>query len=264
MKPSSIDVIEENAVTYYNELARSLGGRFFRKDNIVWFTTHRRSLARFNGVLRTYASTQNLAEVVQPVFDYFFSNNLPFFWADFPPGAAPGLGEFLISHEVSLIARGMPAMQRRLGDFPALEIPGGVEIALVQTEQDQTDWLDVLVLGSPQPEAAREDYRQYLQHSLTGSKPVCLHFLARWQGEPCAISTLLCARLSAGIYHVTTLPTFRSCGLGMALTLTAMQAAVECGYSLVVLFATPDGYPLYTRLGFETVVTADLYAWSGV
>jgi hypothetical protein len=59
--------------------------------------------------------------------------------------------------------------------------------------------------------------------------------LARWQGEPCAISTLLSARYSAGIYHVTTLPTFRSRGLGMVLTLTAMQTAEGCGFSSVVL-----------------------------
>lgn len=263
MNNSPIKIIEDNAIAYYKGLAYSLGGQFYEQENMVWFTTNRRSLTRFNGVLRTNTSAQNLPEVVNRVLDHFFSNNLPFFWADFPHGAVLGLGEFLVSHEVSLIARDMPSMQRSLEDLPALDIPDEVEIMLVQTEQDQMEWLEVLMVGFPEPEEAREDFRQYLQHPLTESKSAWKHFLARWQGIPCAISTLLSAPLAGGIYHVVTLPAYRSRGLGKALTLSAMQTASEIGYSSAVLFATPDGFPLYRKLGFETVVTADLYAWNG-
>ena len=89
------------------------------------------------------------------------------------------------------------------------------------------------------------------------------HFVARWRGEPCAISTLLRAPLAAGIYHVTTLPAYRGRGLGKALTLAAMQSARRAGYADATLFATPFGYPLYQRLGFETVTTAELFGWEG-
>jgi ribosomal protein S18 acetylase RimI-like enzyme len=263
MNNPPLNIIEDNVISYYKSLTRALGGQIFEQKPIIWFTTGRRSLMRFNGVLGAYTSAQNLPEVVRPVFHHFFSNNLPFFWADFPPGAAPGLGEFLISHDVLLVAKGMPAMQRSLEDLPALDIPDEVEIIPAHTEQNQVEWLEVLMRGFPEPEDAREDLRQYLQHSLTESKSTWHHFLARWQGKPCAISTLLCAPQSGGIYHVATLPAYRGRGLGRALTLTAMQAAREIGYSSVVLFATPDGYPLYQKLDFETVVTADLYAWLG-
>jgi len=71
-------------------------------------------------------------------------------------------------------------------------------------------------------------------------------------------------RRGAGIYHVTTMPTRRGQGLGRALTLAAMQAARSARYAAAILFATPSGYPLYSRMGFETVATADLYGWNGV
>jgi GNAT superfamily N-acetyltransferase len=256
-------MVEDNVLAYYKGLAHSLGGRFAETDHISWFTTGKRSLVRFNGVLRMSTSHREIAALVDPLLDYFQSNQLPFFWADYPPGSTPGLGEYLSAHGVRLAAKDMPAMQRSLEGLSSFHLPVQVEITEVRTFHDQIDWLDVHMSGFGEPETARADFRQYLKHSLTESPSAWRHFLARWQGEPCAISTLLCAPKAAGIYHVTTLPAYRGRGLGRVLTLAAMQAGQEKGYSTAVLFATPDGYPLYKQLGFETVVTADLYAWTG-
>jgi GNAT superfamily N-acetyltransferase len=255
-------VVEDNVLAYYNGLAQSFG-RFVENDQISWFTTGKRSLLRFNGVLRLRASPGELTALVDSVVDYFRSNHLPFFWADYPPGSTPGLGKYLSTKGVPLAAKDMPAMQRSLEGLPSFHLLGQVEITEVRSLQDQIDWLEVHMSGFGEPETARVDIQQYLNHSLTESPSFWRHFLARWQGEPCAISTLLCAPKAAGIYHVTTLPAYRSRGLGRALTLAGMQAGREQGYSTAVLFATPDGYPLYKKLGFATVVNADLYTWTG-
>lgn len=100
-------------------------------------------------------------------------------------------------------------------------------------------------------------------NSLTEPAPVFEHFLARRQGEPCAVSTLLHAEHGAGIYHVTTLPRYRGRGLGKALTLAAMQSARKAGHWQSILFATPSGFPLYEQLGFQTASTVDGFVWSG-
>lgn len=263
MNISPLDIVEENVLAYYKGLAHSLSGQFFEQEHLVWFSTGRRSLLRFNGVLRALVARESLSALTKPVLDYFFSKHLPFFWAEFPPGAAPGLREFLGSNGVSPLVRDIPAMQRSLKAVPAARLSDKVEITLVKTERDQVDWLEVLMEGFPEPEDAREDFRQYLKYTLTESPTAWRHFLARWRGERCAISTLLCTLQAGGIYHVVTLPAYRGRGLGKALTLAAMQAARQIGYSTAVLFATSDGYPLYQKLGFETVVTADLYAWNG-
>jgi ribosomal protein S18 acetylase RimI-like enzyme len=256
-------VIEENTIAYYQGLAHALGGEFFVQEHIVWFITGRRSLTRFNGVLRTMVAPEKLEAIATPVLKTFLDDRLPFFWVDFPTGTSPGLGGYLEARGVSLIARAMPAMHRSLAGLPELCLPDEVEISIVSTAQDQIDWLDVLMQGFYEPREARADFRQFLSHTLNESPTRWENFLARWQGEPCAVLTLLYARQAAGVYHVATLPAFRRRGLGKALTLAAMQTARERGYASAVLFATPDGYPLYRQLGFETAVSADLYARDG-
>lgn len=263
MSNSSFLVIEDNVLAYYKGLALSLGGQFFDDGQTSWFATGKRSLTRFNGVLRMRASRREQAAMLGQLLEYFHSNHLPFFWADYPPGSTPGLEQYLVSHGVLQVARDMPAMQRGLREMPSFRLPEQVEITEVHSLQDQIDWLEVHMLGFGEPEETRADFQQHLNHSLGESPSDWRHFLARWQGEPCAISTLLCAPRAAGIYHVTTLPAYRGRGLGRALTLAAMQTGREQGFATAVLFASPDGYPLYKKLGFETVVTADLYAWTG-
>jgi GNAT superfamily N-acetyltransferase len=262
---TEVPVFEENALTYYKGVARLLGGQYIEDEQVVWFKTGRRSLGRFNGVLRTVISrAEDLGKVVDPILEVFLSQNLPFFWADWKIVGAPGLGDYLTSTGVAFAHyQNMPVMSRPLADLPQVPLPKEVEIVLVKTQIDQLSWLNIFMEGFEEPEPSRPDFQQFLTNSLAESQPVFEHFLARWQGEPCAVSTLLHAKHGAGIYHVTTQPSHRGRGLGKALTLAAMQSAKNAGYAEAVLFATPSGFPIYQQLGFETVSMVDFFAWSG-
>ncbi len=257
---TQLNAIEENILVYYWGIARLLGGQVVEQDHVTWFTTGRQSSIRFNGVLRTAIPPGiDLKGIVDPILDVYFSQKLPFFWVDWPVMGTPDLGDYLSRMETPLLRFSIPAMSRPLNGFPPISLPKEVDIVRVQTQVDQVDWLNVWMAGFAEPESARPYYQAFLVNSLSEPQPVFQHFLARWQGEPCAISTLLCARLGAGIYHVATLPAFRGRGLGQALTLTAMQTAQQAGYRQAILFATSAGYPLYVHMGFETVTTAILY-----
>lgn len=260
---AQIQAIEENTLTYYKGIARLLDGRFIETDEIAWFITERRSLYRFNGVVRTATRPETLGGLTDPILETFLSKRLPFFWADFPDGGTPGLGDYLNSKNIRWENfKGMPCMSRGLDALPELSLPKEVEVVRIRSQQDQADWLNVLMEGFEEPEPSRADFQQILANSLTEPAPVFEHFLARWQGEPCVISTLLHAECGAGIYHVTTLPHYRGHGLGKALTLAAMQSAREAGYWHSILFATSLGFPIYQQLGFETVTTVDGFVWS--
>ncbi len=259
-----IQLIEDNVLTYYTALARLLNGDFIETDEIAWFTTGRRSLYRFNGVVSTKIRAGNLSKVIDPILETFLSKNLPFFWADWSDAGTPGLGDYLSSRNIHFDRfTGMPCMSRGLDNLPELSLPQAIEILRVESQQDQADWLDVLMEGFNEPAASRTDFQQILANSLIEPNPVFEHFLARWQGKPCSISTLLKAKHGAGIYHVTTLPQHRGKKLGKALTLAAMQSARRAGYKESVLFATPSGFPIYQQLEFQTVSTVDAFVWSG-
>lgn len=262
MERESVRIVEEGVIAYYKGIALSLGGQFHDEDmNFVWFRTGRQSSLRFNGILRARIDIDQLDRVAGPILVDFRKSNLPFFWADFPPGSTPGLEEFLGASGIPLVSKGMPAMIRSLEDVPLIPPLDNVVISKVISSRDQAEWLDVHTEGFGDPPETKPDFKDYLDYSL--AHPEWVHFIARCADVPCAISTLLCAKEAAGIYHVTTLPAYRGKGLGRALTLAAMQAGRDSGYSQALLFATPDGYPLYLKLRFEKIITANLYAWTG-
>lgn len=255
-----LELVDDQVITYYRALTRLLGGQFVEDERIVWFATGRCSLARFNGVLRTVVGRpSDLGRAVDPVLAVFRKQAVPFFWAGWPPGSAPGLGDYLRASGIPIESYTMPAMARRLDDLPQAALPDDVSIAPVQREDDQAGWLDVLMDGFAAPPEARADFAQFVARSVAEPRPAFDHFLARWRGEPYAIASLLRAERSAGVYHVATRPALRGRGLGAALTLAAMRSAQAAGYAQAILFATPSGYPLYRRLGFETVAEADLF-----
>ena len=47
-------------------------------------------------------------------------------------------------------------------------------------------------------------------------------------------------------------PEYRSKGIGKLITETLIEDAMSAGYERVYLVATPLGYPMYTKLGFQT------------
>lgn len=117
--PWSHGLIEDNILAYYRGIARRLDGRFSEDEQVAWFTTGRRRLLRFNAVLRTVAdSPEEVRRLADPILDVFLSQNLPFFWAVWPPGDAPGLAEYLSATGLPFEHFHMPAMTRRLDDLP--------------------------------------------------------------------------------------------------------------------------------------------------
>ncbi len=278
MTPAPLDPniaeIEDNILTYYKGFTLALGGSFNETDSLVWFTTGRAYFPRFNGVLRTMLPPgQDLASLVDPVLEYFLTNHLPFFWANSPPGGAAGLEEHLRAKGVVSATYSLEAMGCSLSNLPANMLPPEIEINEVGRPdadagspghaQDQAAWLDILMEGFQEPEQTRPDFGDYLRRSSAEPQLLFHNFLARWQGVPAATGSLLLAPQAAGLYHVTTLPTYRGRGLGKAITLAVMQAARQMGYDRMVLLATPDGYPLYQRLGYAAVASVDLFVFMG-
>jgi len=77
--------------------------------------------------------------------------------------------------------------------------------------------------------------------------------VAYQDGRPAAAAMLLLSHGIAGLYWVGTVPEARGRGLAEAVTRTLCEEAFAAGAPLVVLQASPQGRPVYARVGFREV-----------
>jgi len=64
---------------------------------------------------------------------------------------------------------------------------------------------------------------------------------------------------SISVFNVATLEEYRGNGYGAAMTMKAVLDSMERGCDVAFLQATEMGFPLYERLGFETIFTYKLW-----
>ena len=78
-------------------------------------------------------------------------------------------------------------------------------------------------------------------------------FVALVAGETFATVLTLRVGETVGIWNMATLPTRQRQGVGRAVLGHALRHHANTGASLFYLLATPEGLPLYNRIGFRTV-----------
>jgi GNAT superfamily N-acetyltransferase len=190
------------------------------------------------------------------------SGRLPMIWVVAPSSRPPNLARFLEARglQVAFQARGMAANLYALREDPP---PPGLTIERVRNEMQLEQWLQPVARSFEfDPEVTAAYYALFASQGFGPDLPWQL-FVGVERGQPVASSRLFCAAGVAGIYHVATLPGARGRGFGTALTLTATRAARELGYRTAILTASPAGYRLYQRLGFEECIQAAIHAGPG-
>lgn len=80
-------------------------------------------------------------------------------------------------------------------------------------------------------------------------------YVGEADGELAATALTITLGRSAGIFNVATVPSFRGRGFGTAVTARAVADALAMGATNCWLQSSPEGYPVYRKLGFETIET---------
>ena len=81
------------------------------------------------------------------------------------------------------------------------------------------------------------------------------HYLGQLDGAPVATATLVLDGDVAGVWNVGTLPEWERKGIGGAMMRHILLDAEGLGYKASMLLASPQGVPLYERLGYSTLDT---------
>lgn len=190
------------------------------------------------------------------------SGRLPMIWVVTPSSRPPSLPLCLEARglQVAFRAPGMAADLYALREDPP---PPGLTIERVQDEVQLEQWLQPVSSSFEfDPEVTAAYFGLFANQGFGPGLPWQL-FVGLERGQPVASSRLFCAAGVAGLYHVATLPEARGRGFGTALTLAATRAARKLGYRTAILTASPAGYRLYQRLGFDECIQAAIHVGPG-
>lgn len=181
---------------------------------------------------------------------------LPMTWVVTPATRPRDLASHLQARGFTHAFRGV-GMAANLHSLAEPPTPPGLVVEGVRTEAQLQQWLYPVTVAFDLHASTAAAFSEL--YATFGPAVPWQLFLGLVDGQPVAASRLFCAAGVAGIYHVATLPEVRRQGLGTAMTLVAVRAAQRLGYCTGILTASPAGYNLYRRLGFEECVHADIY-----
>lgn len=202
----------------------------------------------YNGIVQARMTAAEADGIVPALVQQFREQQLPALWHIDLATQPADLAQRLDRLGCTRLAPGV-CMAAELARV-ALVAPSvaGLSVTPVADAADLAAWIDVWVAGDDEPRQPRE--RLYAALGLDAQQPL-RHYLARLDGQPVGVAQVFLGQRAAGLYSVAVLPSFRRRGIGTALTLVAFSAARAAGYAIGVLGPSPEGQPMYRRLGFE-------------
>lgn len=185
----------------------------------------------------------------------YLERGLPFLWWTTPGGHADELRPVLT--ELGLQEFGVPGMYLE----PAGPLDPGLSEGLAVrqvTGDEMAESVDVMLAGFEMPEFMREPF-----HGMTAlvSADAMIQVTAWLDGQAVGCGSAWLTGPTVGLYNITTLPSARRRGVGGAVTAALVNAGLERGATQAVLHASEDGFPVYERLGFETVCQVPQFLW---
>ena len=195
---------------------------------------------------------------IQSALEPIVAKNLPALWIVGSSASPANLPKMLISAGLSH-AGDLAGMAIDLNANTSIPIPRGIAFREVLNDEDLFSWTKVLARGYELPNEIAGLFSSLAKCYGLGQSSAIRFYIAELDGVPSACSMLTLFSGVAGVYCVATLPEVRNNGLGSVVTSGLLHVAKQCGYRMVVLQASPMGYPLYCRIGFKEFGKMSIY-----
>jgi ribosomal protein S18 acetylase RimI-like enzyme len=159
---------------------------------------------------------------------------------------APAFEERLQAHGWRIDEVEPSMLLRPIPEIPAA--PDGLVIRHVSTEAELDDFIRITKTG-----------RRWIPSLAAACDPAVALFVGYVDDTPVATSRINVLGDVGDINGVETLPAYRRRGIGTALTWAAVAAGRDRGCTAITLSASPIGYPVYLKMGFQPICTYRTY-----
>lgn len=256
--PQLLEALEANMVEFWKGYGLPTGRRLDERAELVSVMTGIPE-PLFNAVFRARLAPEAVAMAVEEICLDAAEWNVPLFWWLTPSTTPPDLGDTLLKRGFvhAGTVPGMAVDLARLDNHATL--PRDLTIKVVEDNATLGVWAEIAAVGTGFAPAAAAMVKTVEQD--IGLQPAngLRRYVGYLGGVPVAASGLVLHAGVAGIFAVATLPHARGQGIGGAMTRIPLLDALAEGYAVGTLQASEMGYPVYQRLGFETVCGIGLY-----
>lgn len=259
--PGLADAVARNAAEAVGHLNKHTPGATTQVEADLVFADSGVADPTFNVVALARFDPGTARERIEQVLARMAQTGRPFTWWVDPSATPADLGARLRAAGFEE-AESLPVMV-----LPLDELPAGEESKLVITEVlTASQWTDFTGVLLSCWDAGRSAMREFLCRARVSAfaSDSRGRFLVGYVDDVpvCTADVLLHAGV-AGIFNVVTRPEYQRRGHGTAITVAALELARAAGYRTAALQASPQGRPVYQRLGFEQVGQYVVYQFGG-
>lgn len=229
---------------------------FYQKKSLEYLLSEKFRIPPFNSVFPNVYATEIDFKSVDEVNKTFINYNLAPFWQLTPSPISESLEKYLLSKDFRFL-QSDPCMLLRHNkvDFELFKRKiedSELSIRVVTSDVEMIDlYSETMFTGfgmQPlEPEFVSLN-RNVMLNSLDKKRQYFLGFI---DDKPVTTGMNFYHSGLAGLYEITTQPSFRKHGFGTVMTMYLVLKAQEMNYTESILGASEMGYPIYEKLGFE-------------
>lgn len=254
-----LQLVEQNLAEYQIAMGKALKSSFLIESADFTGVITDVPFYMYNGVFKSNLDGDQLERAIERVTTAARDNHVPLVWQTTDNSSPKHLVDRLIERGFThyetepgmvLDLTTLGQSMRELRDF---------HIARVSTAEQLQDWVRVWAYDGETKlhEQLAAVHSQFLNYSTS----LWTYYVGYQNNTPVATALLFCGTNAAAVHWVVTIPEARRQGIGALMTTRVLEEAKEIGYSNAVLTASPDGLPIYKRLGFIEYGFIHKYIW---